>query len=89
MRSKAETLDRIAEVLGAAPRVGAISYWIVVKRGKKELRTILETAFRDRRAFTVIEDRRSAPRRRRKDERRESLERLRLQDFVVAERREF
>jgi hypothetical protein len=64
-------------------------YLIVVKRGKQELKTILEIAFRGRDRFTVIEDRRVTVRRVRPErERRRGGEALRLQDFIVAERSE-
>jgi hypothetical protein len=64
-------------------------YLIVVKRGKQELKTILEIAFRGRASFTIIEDRRVTTRRVRPErERRRGSERLLLQDFLVAERDE-
>jgi hypothetical protein len=62
-------------------------YLIVVKRGKSELRTILEIAFQGRESFTVIEDRRVVDHGvRPEQERRQSMEPLQLEDFLVAER---
>ena len=69
--------------------VSVTDYLIVVRRGKQDLRTILEIAFRDRVGFTIIEDRRVTDRGLRPEqERRRGREPLQLQDFLVAERHE-
>lgn len=62
-------------------------YLIVVKRGKAELRRILEIAFQGRDRFTIIEDRRVVDRGvRPEQERRRGEEPLQHQDFLIAER---
>jgi hypothetical protein len=67
-----------------------IRYWVIVRRGQEEFRSVLEIAFSGRPSFTVIEDRRVAPRAiRRAEDRRQSDEGFLSEPFFVAERQQF
>jgi hypothetical protein len=85
---KLKSSSRLSPGRARAETVDVIDYWIVVRRGKEEIKEVLEIAFRGKTAFSVIEDRRVTPRRvPAARERREAGEILKMQDFIVAERR--
>lgn len=63
-------------------------YWVVVRHGKRELLELLTVAFRGRRGFTVITDRRASSARP-AHERRLNPDAWDGDDFFVAERMNF
>ena len=72
-----------------ALKLGAADYWVVVRRARPNVKTLLEITFAGRDRFTVIEDRRVATHAlRRAKDRRRNVETVRLEDFFLAERQD-
>ena len=72
-----------------APKLVAAGYWVVVRRGRPNVKTLLELTFEGRSRFTIIEDRRvgagAGPFKR---DRRKGAEMLRREDFFIAARQD-
>jgi hypothetical protein len=61
-------------------------YWVIVRRNQSELLALLTAAFRGRRGFTVIGDRREPSTKARHRDRRLKPNEWNNDDFFVAER---